>query len=163
MGCRSLQSISHQSGQKGPPLSLRRLTTADCSELSCLPSEIIESTRGLEHLIVTRCEKLISFPIDLGESPCISYLIIDNCPELRSLPKGIGRLSNLRELRIRGFSESIDFNSFQVALDGIQQSKSLRSLILYGWEHWDSLSYQIQHFTSLRNIKLEGFGIEALP
>ncbi|CAI9762871.1 unnamed protein product [Fraxinus pennsylvanica] len=162
IGCRSLQSISYQSGQKGPP-SLRRLEIRDCSELSCLPSEMIESIRGLEWLIVTNCKKLISFPIDLGELPCISVLEISNCPELRSLPKGIGRLSNLTKLGIGGFSESIDFNSFQAALDGIQQSKSLSSLTLYGWEHWDSLPYQIQHLTSLRMLWLSGFGIEALP
>ncbi|CAI9762864.1 unnamed protein product [Fraxinus pennsylvanica] len=163
MGCRSLQSISHQSGQKCPPLSLRRLTITDCSELSCLPSEMIESTRCLELLSVTGCEKLISFPIDLGELPCISVLFINSCPELRSLPKGIGRFSNLTELDIGGFSESIDFNSFQAALDCIQQSKSLRELSLYGWEHWDSLPYQLQNLTSLRHLKSEGFGIEALP
>ncbi|CAI9762872.1 unnamed protein product [Fraxinus pennsylvanica] len=143
--CLSLQSISYQSGQKGPP-SLRRLEIRDCSELSCLPSEMIESIKCLEELYVTGCEKLISFPIDLGE-----------------LPKGIGLLSNLTDLAIGGFSESIDFNSFQAALNGIQQSKSLRHLTLYGWEQWDSLPYQLQYLTSLSRLKLVGFGIEALP
>ncbi|CAI9762862.1 unnamed protein product [Fraxinus pennsylvanica] len=76
---------------------------------------------------------------------------------------GIGSLRNLRKLDIGKFSESIDFNSFQAALDGIQQSKSLWHLTLYGWEHWDSLPYQIQHLTSLTNLYLVGFGNEALP
>ncbi|CAI9762869.1 unnamed protein product [Fraxinus pennsylvanica] len=66
-------------------------------------------------------------------------------------------------MSIGGFSESIDFNSFQAALDGIQQSKSLLELSLYGWEHWDSLPYQLQHLTSLKHLYLNGFGIEALP
>ncbi|CAI9762884.1 unnamed protein product [Fraxinus pennsylvanica] len=124
---------------------------------------MIESNRCLEYLYVTGCDKLVSFPIDLGELPCISKLHVYNCPELRSLPKGIGHLSNLTELAIGGLSESINFNSFQAALDGIQQSKSLSYLYLYGWEHWDSLPYQLQRLTSLKILELKGFGIEALP
>ncbi|CAA3024672.1 Hypothetical predicted protein [Olea europaea subsp. europaea] len=73
IGCRSLQSISYQSGQKGPP-SLRWLDIFGCSELSCLPSEMTESIRCLEFLRVSKCDKLVSFSIYLGELPCISML-----------------------------------------------------------------------------------------
>ncbi|CAA3008668.1 disease resistance RGA3 [Olea europaea subsp. europaea] len=161
IGCRSLHSISYQSGQKGPH-SLRTLEIRNCSELSSLPSEIIQS-RCLERLKVIGCDKLISFPMDLGELPCLSMLAIHDCPELRSLPKGIFRLNNLGNMIIGGFSKSIDFNSFQAALDGIQRSKSLAYLTLCGWDHWDSLPYQVQHLTSLKELTLHGFGIEALP
>ncbi|CAA3023464.1 disease resistance RGA3 [Olea europaea subsp. europaea] len=161
IGCRSLQSISYQSGQKGPP-SLRGLKISNCSELSCLPSKMIESIRCLEHLRASECNKLVSFSIDLGELPCISLHICD-CPELRRLPKGIGCLNNFRYFSFGRFSKSIDFNSFQAALNGIQQSKYLSHLTLSGWEHWDSLSYQLQHLSSLKSISLTGFGIEALP
>ncbi|XP_022880668.1 putative disease resistance protein RGA4 [Olea europaea var. sylvestris] len=160
--CQSLQSISCQIGQKGPP-SLRHLEIIRCSELSCLPSEMIESIECLEHLIVRDCGKLVSFSIDLGKLPCVSFLVITQCPKLRTLPKGIGLLSNLLYLGFGGFSKSIDFNSFQAALDGIQQSKSLHNFILYGWEHWDSLPYQLQHLTSLRYLFLIDFGFDALP
>ncbi|CAA2974074.1 Hypothetical predicted protein [Olea europaea subsp. europaea] len=160
-GCRSLQSISYQSGQKGPP-SLRILEITNCSELSSLPSEIIQS-RCLQRLTLTGCDKLISFPMDLGEMPCLSTLVIHHCPELRSLSKGICRLNNFSDLTIGGFSKSIDFNSFQAALDGIQRSKSLKYLSLCGWDHWDSLPYQVQHLNSLKQLTLHGFGIEALP
>ncbi|CAA2965449.1 disease resistance RGA3 [Olea europaea subsp. europaea] len=160
--CESLQSISYQSGQKGPP-SLLDLVIGNCSELSCLQSEMIESIRCLEYLTVFGCDHLISFPVDLGNLPCISRLHIYICPELRSLPKGIGRLSNLTQLSIGRFSESIDFNSFEAALDGIQQSKSLLQLNLYGLEHWDLFPYQLQHLTSLHKLALSDFGIEALP
>ncbi|XP_022878993.1 putative disease resistance protein RGA3 [Olea europaea var. sylvestris] len=160
--CRSLQSISYRSGQKGPP-SLRHLEIRKCSELSYLPRELIESTRCLKYLRVTGCDKLISFPMDLGELPYISCLEMHNCPELSTLPKRIGLLRNVRWLLFGRFSKSIDFNSFQAALDGIQQSKSLRELTLHGWEHWDSLPYQLQHFTLLQRLSLSGFGIEALP
>ncbi|CAA3023465.1 disease resistance RGA3 [Olea europaea subsp. europaea] len=154
-GCRSLQSISY-------PPSLQLLEISDCSELSSLPSEMIESIRCLEFLCVSRCDKLVSFAIDLGKLPHIKMFDIHSCPELRSLPKGIG-LSNLKGLDIGRFSKSIDFNSFQAALDGIQHSQNLQMLHLYGWEHWDSLPYQLQHFTSLCRLGLSGFGIEVLP
>ncbi|XP_022880832.1 plant intracellular Ras-group-related LRR protein 4-like [Olea europaea var. sylvestris] len=124
---------------------------------------MIESIRCLEFLRVSKCDKLVSFSIDLGELPCISMLCISNCLELRSLPKGIGRLNNLRYLEFGRFSKSIGYNSFQAALDNIQQSKSLCRLNLYGWEHEDLLPYQLQHLTSLESISLTGFGIEALP
>ncbi|XP_022846311.1 putative disease resistance protein RGA3 [Olea europaea var. sylvestris] len=160
--CPSLQSISCQIGKKGPP-SLRRFEISNCSDLSSLPSEMIQSIRCLECLVVTACDKLVSFSIDLGIMPCISVLSIRDCSELRSLPKGIDYHSNLKSLSIGRFSKSIDFNSFQAALDGIQQSKSLWNLYLYGWEHWDSLPYHLQHLTSLEWLILNGFGIEALP
>ncbi|CAA2955292.1 disease resistance RGA3 [Olea europaea subsp. europaea] len=153
--CPNLQSISCQIGQKGPP-SLRSLEIDNCSELSSLPSEMIQSIRCLEHLHVTSCDKLVSFSIDLAIMSRISNLSITNCSELRSLPKGIGSLSNVTSLSIGRFSKSIDFNSFQAALDGIQQSKSLQNLTLYGWEHWDSLPYQLQHLTSLKWLDLNG-------
>ncbi|CAA2995486.1 disease resistance RGA3 [Olea europaea subsp. europaea] len=133
IGCRSLPSILYRSGQKGPSLT------------------------------VTGCEKLISFPMDLGELPRLSTLVINYCPEFRSLPKGICRLNNLSDLTIAGFSKSIDFDSFQAAVDGIQRFKSLMYLTLYGLDHWDSLPYQVQHLTSLRRLTLHDFGIEALP
>ncbi|XP_022880317.1 disease resistance protein RGA2-like [Olea europaea var. sylvestris] len=161
-GCQNLQSISYQNGQKGP-LSLRQLTFSNCSELISLPSEMIESIRCLEFLDVVECNNLVSFAIDLGELPCVSMLSIHHCRKLRSLPKGIGRLNNLRYLHFGRFSKSIDFNSFQAALDGIQQSKSLCRLYLYGWEHEELLPYQLQHLTSLEYLELNGFGIEALP
>ncbi|CAA3024674.1 Hypothetical predicted protein [Olea europaea subsp. europaea] len=124
---------------------------------------MIESIRCLEDLRVTQCDKLVSISIDLGELPCISRLEISFCSELRNLPKGICRHSNLTKLTIGRFSKSIDFNSFQTVLDGIEQSKSLRDLSLHGWEHWDSLPYQLQHLTSLESLTLFGFGMEALP
>ncbi|CAA3032172.1 disease resistance RGA3 [Olea europaea subsp. europaea] len=161
-GCRSLKSISNQSGREGP-LSLVKLEIANCLELRCLPSEMIESFRCLEYLRVARCLELISCAIDLEKLPCISELHIYNCPELRSLPKRIGHLSSLRELWIGGFSDSLDYSSFQATLDGIQQLQHIQKLCLYGLPHWDSLPYLLQHLTSLRYLILKRFGIEALP
>ncbi|KAL3642885.1 hypothetical protein CASFOL_013700 [Castilleja foliolosa] len=40
---------------------------------------------------------------------------------------------------------------------------SLRCLILAGMEHWKCLPDQIQHLTSLEELDLRDFGIEALP
>ncbi|CAA3015144.1 disease resistance RGA3 [Olea europaea subsp. europaea] len=161
-GCRSLKSISNKSGQEGP-LSLVELKIHDCLELSSLPSEMIESFKCMKYLRVTKCLKLVSCAIDLVELPCISTLQIYGCPELRSLPKGIGHLSSLRELWIGGFSDSLDNNSFQATLDGIQQLKHIQKLCLYGLPRWDSLPYLLQHLTSLRYLILKRFGIEALP
>ncbi|CAI9762877.1 unnamed protein product [Fraxinus pennsylvanica] len=135
----------------------------DTSDVDNREAIVKKLGKCLEHLSVTGCNKLVSFPIDLGELPCISILDIRRCRELRSLPKGIGRLSKLTYLAIGGFSELIDFNSFQAALDGIQHCKSLRRLSLHGREHWDSLPYQFQHLPSLQRFGLYDFGIEALP
>ncbi|KAL2506087.1 putative disease resistance RPP13-like protein 1 [Abeliophyllum distichum] len=137
--CENLQLIPYPSGQKA---SLRSLVISFCNMLSNLPNEMLKSCTSLQHLEVYGCKNLIT-----------------------SFPKlsGMGCLNSLRELWIGGFSNSVHFNSFQDTLNGIEHIKSLQILHLRGQADWVSLPYQLQNLTSLEELHIDNFGMDALP
>ncbi|CAA2980444.1 disease resistance RGA3 [Olea europaea subsp. europaea] len=161
--CRNLQSIPYQNGQKGL-LSLRRLNIENCYELSNLPNEMLECSKSLQSLSVSKCPNLTSLP-KLSGMQSLQKLIVIGCDNLTSFPKlsGIGCPNSLIELRIGKFSKSVQFNSFQDFLDGIEHIKSLEILSLRGQVDWVSLPDQLQHVTSPKNLSIWDFGMEELP
>ncbi|KAI3470236.1 hypothetical protein Pfo_026899 [Paulownia fortunei] len=159
--CPNLKSIPYPSrGQSQGFTSLRGLTN--------LPSEMVESCApSLESLSLYELSSLTNLPMLIGclqKMPRLTYLKIMKVPKFTISAVEIGSLRSLQELRMGYWSDSWDYVSFKETLDGILQgSHSLRILILYGMEHWDSLRDQLQHLTSLSTLLLDGFGMEALP
>ncbi|CDP20557.1 unnamed protein product [Coffea canephora] len=103
-----------------------------------LTSDMLHSCTSLQKLSVTNCYNLVSFPLDLQQTPSLSELVLYRCPKLKAsmTPKGFGFLTSLRKL----------------AID------------LYGLPHMESLPPQIQYLTTLTSLTLAHFGgIKALP
>ncbi|KAK4486752.1 hypothetical protein RD792_006671 [Penstemon davidsonii] len=148
-GCESLSSISFPNGLT----SLKSMEIGSCGSLTNLPCEMLDNCISLESLAVMNCRELSPFSVE--RMVCLSSLTITDCPNIRSLPKGIefGRLTELE------FGPIIEE---EFMLDGLQQH-SLQKLTLIGSNSDSPLPYQIQHFTSLKELELNGFGIEALP
>ncbi|CAI9762948.1 unnamed protein product [Fraxinus pennsylvanica] len=157
--CENLQSISYQNGQEGLR-SLRSLDISYCDELRKLPNEMLECSKSLQRLSVTSCPNLTSLP-EMRGMGSLRRLEVYRCYNLTSFPKLslIGCLNSLTELSIGVFSK---FNSFQDFLDDIKYIKSLEKLELFGREDWVSLPYQLQHLTSLKELKIWDFS-NALP
>ncbi|WMV49320.1 hypothetical protein MTR67_042705 [Solanum verrucosum] len=145
--------------------NLKKLQIYDCPNLTSVPVPSGENYfSSLEVLSVKRCENLVSLPLHVGEMPSLSHLDISECPKLISLSSGgLHHLTGLTGLGIGPFSEMVDFEAFQLIFNGIQQLLSLRRLNLWGHLHWDSLPYQLMQLSSLSYIRINGFGIEALP
>ncbi|KAH0722798.1 hypothetical protein KY289_005842 [Solanum tuberosum] len=144
--------------------SLQSLELQNCDGLTNLPSGMLEHCRSLESLSVYKCNDLVSFPLHVGEMHSLSYLGLSHCPKLICVPtSGLHRLTGLRHLEIGPFSDMVDFEAFQLIFNGIQQLSSLRTLGVWGHLHWDSLPYQLTQLSNLTDIKMYGFGIEALP
>ncbi|KAK4724504.1 hypothetical protein R3W88_027283 [Solanum pinnatisectum] len=141
--------------------SLQCFHLYNCDGLTSLPSGILEHCHSLESLRVYYNNNLVSFPLHVGEMTSLSCLGLSHCPNLISVPTGgLHRITGVRRLEIGPFSEMVDFEEFQLIFNGIQ---SLHTLEVWGHLHWDSLPYQLMQLSDLTEIKIYGFGIEALP
>ncbi|GFP83133.1 putative disease resistance protein rga3 [Phtheirospermum japonicum] len=142
-------------GGGGAPSLLRELRILYCSSLRELPDDLhslnsLEGFTSLRELEIRNCFGLTNLPIEMVEScaPSLEELI----------------LRGLISIRNMGMHSSWNNVSFNEAVDAmLPQFISLRSLELFGKEHWDSLPDQLQHLTSLQYLSLKDFGIEALP
>ncbi|XP_027158563.1 putative disease resistance protein RGA3 [Coffea eugenioides] len=161
--CPKLKSFPTPNGQEGLK-SLRHLRIYNCGGLTSLPGEMLDSCTWLESLWVNYCRNLASLPVNLHHMSALSSLEVFKCPKLTSLPEGLCCLSRLSELQIGPFSNSMDFDPFQIIFNGLHLlSSSLRELTLYGWPHWDALPCQLQHLTALTELQIHNFSIDALP
>ncbi|CDP03428.1 unnamed protein product [Coffea canephora] len=162
--CPSLESISIPKGRKYLT-ALRQLSICSCDGLTHLSiPQISESD-----LDIFFCPNLISFPIDLTQTPSLYWLYISNCEKLTDLPKGkLCSLTSLKYLTIGPFSKATtELHSFLDLFDALPSPHpyfpSLSHLRLFGWPHWESLPKKLQHLSALTNLRLIGFGVKSLP
>ncbi|CDP20492.1 unnamed protein product [Coffea canephora] len=157
--------------------SLKELTIWSCDGLTNLPGDMLHSCASLQKLEVSWCGNLISFPLDLQQTPSLSELALSWCPKLKTslTPKGFGFLTSLRWLTIGPFSDDGDdhenssiYNEFDwsglISSSSSSPLSALRELQLIGLSHMESLPPQIQYLTTLTSLWLFDFGgIKALP
>ncbi|CDP21809.1 unnamed protein product, partial [Coffea canephora] len=122
-------------GQKCPLPCLEGLSINNCKGLATISDKMFKSCRSLRFLEVMRCPNLVSFSLNLQETPSFEEFTLVNCPKL--IPhsfKGFAFATSLRELRIEGLP------------------------------HTESLPHQLQYLTTLTSLSLANFGgIEVLP
>ncbi|CDP21466.1 unnamed protein product [Coffea canephora] len=157
--------------------SLKKLLIDKCDGLTNLLGDMLHSCTSLQKLQVIGCDNLISFPLDLQQTPCLLELVLFGCPKLKTsmTPKGFGFLTSLRLLVIGPFSDDGDdhenssiYNEFDwsglISSSSSSSSSALRELQLIGLPHMESLPHQIQYLTTLTSLSLRDFGgIKALP
>ncbi|KAL3500717.1 hypothetical protein ACH5RR_039810 [Cinchona calisaya] len=87
--------------------NLEWLIISGCDGLTYVPGDMLNSCTSLWSLEVYNCPNLVSFPLDLQQTPSLSNLKLIDCPKLKTnmTPKGFGFLTNLRELEIGPFSD----------------------------------------------------------
>nr|XP_027120363.1 putative disease resistance protein RGA3 [Coffea arabica] len=159
MQCPNIKSIAIPSGEHGLT-SLQELRFVDCSGLNSLPAEMLHSRTSLCTLVVRRCPNLVSFPIDLQQTPSLVVLVLSGCPKLTTIPEGLGRFSCLRVLFIGPFPDS----SQEFELLSAVASSSVRTLAIVGWPHSNSLPEELQYLTNITKLSILNFGsVEALP
>ncbi|CDP20975.1 unnamed protein product [Coffea canephora] len=157
--------------------SLKELVIYHCDGLTNLPGDMLHSCASLQKLRVIGCDNLISFPLNLQQTPSLLELELRRCPKLKTsmTPKGFGFLTSLWELTIGPFSDDGDdhenssiYNEFDwsglISSSSSSSSSALCELALYGLSHMESLPPQIQYLTTLMSLTLCDFGgIKALP
>ncbi|CDP22156.1 unnamed protein product [Coffea canephora] len=155
--------------------SLIELEIWYCDGLTNLPGDMLHSCTSLQKLWVIGCHNLISFPLDLQQTPSLLNLELYWCPKLKTsmMPKGFGFLTSLREITIGPISDDGDdhenssiYNEFDWSglIASSSPSSALHELHLIGLPHMESLPPQIQYLTTLTSLWLYDFGgIKALP
>ncbi|KAL3641622.1 hypothetical protein CASFOL_012437 [Castilleja foliolosa] len=173
-GCPNLNSIPYN-----PPISSRGRQQ--------------QQQQGLTSLLdlgICDCEGLTNLPIEMVCAPSLKILTLIGLSSITNMGMLIGCLHKMTRLRVLTIEEVPKFSnkhilngslSFQVLAMGplssdssnvsfnetagamLLQCISLRHLVLTGMEHWDCLPDQLQHLTSLEELDLRDFGIEALP
>nr|POF21003.1 putative disease resistance protein rpp1 [Quercus suber] len=137
--------------------SLADLEIFDCHNLTSIPD--LQGCHSLAQLEIYKCDNIKSIP-DLGKLCFLTSLNIASCSNIRHLPEG--PLKCLKSLTIGGYNEEL--HAFP-SLNFIQQSRTtLEYLHVQGWAKLNSLPGEIQHFTALQTLVINGFdGIETLP
>ncbi|KAL9386116.1 hypothetical protein Peur_023126 [Populus x canadensis] len=132
----------------------------------------LQELSSLRRLEIGGCDKLISIDWHgLRQLRSLVELQITACPSLSYFPEEdwLGGLTQLKELRIGGFSEEMEAFPAGV-LNSIQHlnlSGSLKSLWICGWDKLKSVPHQLQHLTALKVLSIYDFNgeefEEALP
>ncbi|XP_026425817.1 putative disease resistance protein RGA3 isoform X3 [Papaver somniferum] len=121
----------------------------------------------LRRLEVFKCPSLTVLPADFSGLNSLTYLAIEECSSLHSLPDGIQYLPALETLIIGGFSEDLTSFPFPAASgsDGEKYFVSLRVLKICGWPTLSAeLPDQLQLLTCLQCFTIRGFPcLSSLP
>ncbi|XP_071924387.1 uncharacterized protein [Coffea arabica] len=152
-------------GQKCPLPCLGNLCIDNCEGLTTISDKMFQSCRSLRSLSVMRCPNLVSFSLNLQETPSLEKFALLDCPKL--LPhsfKGFAFAASLRKLSINSPFSSDDSSIDDFDWSGLRSASTLRGLRLEGLPHTESLPHQLQYWTTLTSLSLFNFGgIEVLP
>ncbi|KAL5541230.1 hypothetical protein UlMin_042703 [Ulmus minor] len=152
-------------------LSIQHLQLQDCN------TNLVHSFRNLNSLKTLAIEKvsdLFYFPGEFpANNPLLRSLDIKSCPQLRSLPHGLGNLSALNSLTIRwcedlsflpqslqnlSSMESLEIGDchglMSLPESGTRGLSSLRNLSIENCHNLSSLSMGFQYLTSLENLTI---------
>ncbi|XP_027180107.1 disease resistance protein RPP4-like isoform X1 [Coffea eugenioides] len=126
---------------------------------------MFQSCRSLRSLLVMRCPNLVSFSLNLQETPSLERFILKECPKL--IPhrfNGFAFAASLRRLSINSPFSSDDSSVDDFDWSGLRSASTLRELRLEGLPHTESLPHQLQYLTTLTSLSLHNFGgIRVLP
>ncbi|XP_027082111.2 disease resistance protein RGA2-like [Coffea arabica] len=152
-------------GQKCPLPCLERLIIWNCNGLTTISDKMFQSCPSLMCLWVEGCPNLVSFSLNLQETPSLEEFTLANCPKL--IPhsfKGFAFATSLRELSINSPFSSDDSSVDDFDWSGLRSASTLRELRLEGLPHTESLPHQLQYLTTLTSLSLQYFGgIRVLP
>ncbi|KAI3858008.1 hypothetical protein MKX03_037238, partial [Papaver bracteatum] len=146
---------------------LQTLLISDCYEFEGFLRDNEEqhqpdhlSNKFLSKIEILNCPSLKFLPADFKGLDSLTYLAIEGCRSLQSLPDGIQQLPALQTLIIGGFSKDLVSFPFPAPtrLDGEQYFISLRVLTISGWPNSRLvLPDQLQLLTSLQRLDIRDF------
>ncbi|KAM0991109.1 hypothetical protein ACFX2C_009538 [Malus domestica] len=157
-------------------VSLNKLSIESCNSLELIPD--MHGLTSLNKLIIEYCSKLTSIQFEQGLPPSLCDLIIDNCPELSSLPSGLEYCTSLQNLRISGYEQGLPPSLHSLAISGCnslesipfeQGLPSLCKLFIRRCPQLSSLPSGLEYCTSLQHLTisdcemLSSIGIHGLP
>jgi Leucine-rich repeat (LRR) protein len=147
--------------------SLEELEIYDCGKLIHIND--LQELSSLQRLSIKDCDKLTSFDWHgLLQLCSLVYFGIIGCRSLSHFPEDcLSGLTQLKGLKIGGFSEELEGFPAGVVNSIQHLSGSLERLEINGWDKLKSVPHQLQHLTSLQRLQISNFKgeefEEALP
>ncbi|XP_077225798.1 uncharacterized protein LOC143859003 [Tasmannia lanceolata] len=139
---------------------LTSVLISNLHEMSSFPESFLQHGNALQHLKISYCLKLRSFPRELDNFSALKSLIISYSKELVSLPEGLRNLTSLEKLEIEGCESLIS-----LAEEGVLRGlKSLQSLGFWICGKLVSLPDDLLCLTTLQNLDIGRCGkLASLP
>ena len=82
---------------------LKQLTITDCSDLTCISTDLLQCISSLKILTVKDCKNgTVSLLERLGDLTSLTQLVLCDCSGIKSLPESIQQLTRLQRLKING-------------------------------------------------------------
>jgi len=89
---------------------LEDLKITDCSDLTCISTDLLQCISSLKILTVKYCKNgIVSLPERLGDLTSLTQLVLRDCSGIKSLPESIQQLRSLRRLVIRDCPELVQW------------------------------------------------------
>jgi structure-specific endonuclease subunit SLX1 len=130
--------------------SISTLIIGNSPELLYIPKALIENNLLLSSLTISSCPKLRSLPANVGKLQNLKFLKIGWFQELHSLPHGLTNLTSLESLEIIECPNLVSLP--EQSLEGLS---SLRSLSIENCHSLASLpSTRMQHATALERLTI---------
>ncbi|ONI03182.1 hypothetical protein PRUPE_6G243900 [Prunus persica] len=137
--------------------TLTHLTIKKIRGLASLPEGMLKNNKSLSYLEIENCPELTCIAADVfGCCPSLESLRISSCPNLRTLPDGLHTLLSLKELIIRG-CESLDLPS------GLQYCTSLQHLSINSCQNLEAIP-SLDSLTQLLELRIYNCdGLKSVP
>ncbi|CDP17555.1 unnamed protein product [Coffea canephora] len=133
-------------GQKSLLKSLEEFTVSRCDELTTLPVEMFESCTSLRKLKLSDCPSLVSFPLDLRQTPSLERFILQECPN--SIAEMPTSSSSLRHVSLHGMPDTKSLPH------QLQDLTTITSLSLFGFGAIEALPDWLGNLASLDELIL---------
>ncbi|MBA0633896.1 hypothetical protein Godav_000161 [Gossypium davidsonii] len=109
----------------------------------------------LKHLVISGCPVLECIAQDFHETVDLKSIRISNAENIKSLPRGLDKLSHPQEIEVDGCPSLVSFEE-----SGLPTT-NLRVLKILNCENFGALPKYINNFTSLRELKVRRDGNDA--
>jgi Leucine-rich repeat (LRR) protein len=137
---------------------LEVLVLSQNEKLEAMPKQFLEAMDNLKVLDLRGCCKLKSLPKEVGKVTQLIHLDLHGCKKLKSLPKAVGKLTQLIHLDLHGCN---NLKSLPKAVGKLTQ---LIHLDLHGCSNLKSLPKVVGKLTQLIHLDLSScFCLKKLP
>ncbi|CAL2237272.1 unnamed protein product [Prunus armeniaca] len=175
--CKSLKSLVEEevgssSSSSSSHISLRDLDIRECESLTSLSLTGQLFPRALKRLHISHCGELQLITSDVlahdNTNYCLEYILIDSCPNLKSLPEGLCHLTNLQTLDISDCGSLVSIPS--LSGEGLPSptttaASSLRRIIIKNCNKLEMLPdmRNLNHLQKLNIDYGEGLNFTSFP
>ncbi|XP_039164464.1 disease resistance protein RPV1 [Eucalyptus grandis] len=153
----SWSKISEDWGGWGPlkmAIKLKVLNLTGCRSLRRTPD--LSAYKSLEILILEECENMEEIDSSIEDIKTLVSLNVSSCTRLEELPKGVGRMEELREL----FINDTSIQEIPLSGDGLMKLETLRASCC---NRLEELPVGVGRMEKLRELLIDNTSVQEIP